>query len=269
MRLRILYRFSEETNFGFKKVNINEKQSFVNQVFDSVSNKYDLMNDLMSLGLHRCWKETFVSELGSLKPQINKDNKSLKVLDVAGGTGDIAFKIMEKYKQQNIFSETLEITVLDINQSMLDVGQQRAQSLGYQNQIKFVCANAEELPFEENSFDIYTIAFGIRNVPRIPKALSEANRVLKQGGKFQCLEFSKVQNPLLALANNFYQFNLIPLMGQMVTQDRASYQYLVESIEKFHNQEEFLNLVNESGFKYSGYKNLLDGVVAIHYGFKL
>ncbi|CAD8069336.1 unnamed protein product [Paramecium sonneborni] len=263
-KLRV-FTFCQEANFGFKKVKLEEKQEHVNQVFHNVANNYDLMNDLMSVGLHRCWKNSFVEELGYLK---NGDSQ-IRVLDVAGGTGDIAFRILEKHKGNNLFNGNLKITVLDINQSMLDVGQKRANELGYQNQIDFVCANAEELPFEANTFDAYTIAFGIRNVPRIPKAIGEAHRVLKQGGKFQCLEFSKVQNPVLSFFNQFYQFNFIPTMGQFVANDRNSYQYLVESIEKFHSQQDLLKIVEEAGFRYAGFKNYMDGVVAVHFGFKL
>ncbi|KRX05069.1 hypothetical protein PPERSA_06703 [Pseudocohnilembus persalinus] len=237
------------------------------------------MNDAASLGLHRCWKNTFVNDLGYLKGDkiLNEQGQiegyeQPRVLDVAGGTGDIAFKIIEHHEQgQTNFlgNRGIKVTVCDINQSMLDVGAQRAREQGLRDtNIEFIQGNAEELPFADNTFDAYTISFGIRNVPRIEKALSEAHRVLKQGGRLMILEFSKV-DPMITPFYNFYNFNIVPLMGQVISNDRASYDYLAQSIDKFHSQESLLNLIEEAGFKYASFKNLNFGIVAIHSGFKL
>jgi ubiquinone/menaquinone biosynthesis methyltransferase len=244
---------SEEANFGYRRVKVEEKQSHVDEVFHKVAAKYDLMNDLMSVGIHRCWKDSFVNEAGRLEPQRIKhpdgtvEERPVRVLDVAGGTGDIAFRLLDRFKAhrgQFLSQAGMKVTVLDINQSMLDVGLVRSREKHFkEDEIDFVCANAEQLPFEDNLFDLYTIAFGIRNVPRIDKALKEAHRVLKPGGKFQCLEFSKVNNPILSVMNQAYQFACVPIMGQLVAGDRASYQYLVESIDKFHTQEELRSMV--------------------------
>jgi len=234
------------------------------------------MNDVMSMGVHRLWKNQFVEDIGTITSRkIIVDGKVKEeptvVLDVAGGTGDIAFKIYERYRQYAMDSrkQDLQIKVLDINQEMLDVGRQRAKTLGYDHAIEFIHGNAENLEIPNDSIDLYTIAFGIRNVPNIQQAVREAHRVLRKGGRFMCLEFSKVQNPVLSEIYKLYSFNFIPLMGQVIANDRNSYQYLVESIEKFPTQEVFLQYLIDAGFKYPSYKNFTDGVVSLHSGFKL
>ncbi len=242
----------ETTHFGFETVNKSEKTGKVKHVFESVAGKYDLMNDAMSGGLHRVWKARFVD---MLHPRAD-----MEILDVAGGTGDIAFRIRER--------AGAKLTLCDINEEMLKVGQRRAVDKNIHD-IEWVCGNAEELPFEDNRFDAYTIAFGIRNVTDIPKALKEANRVLKPGGKIQVLEFSKVTNPLLGKIYDEYSFHLIPRMGQMLANDRDSYQYLVESIRQFPDQERFANMIGEAGFSRVKYHNLTGGVCAIHSGWKI
>ncbi|SCY51024.1 bifunctional demethylmenaquinone methyltransferase/2-methoxy-6-polyprenyl-1,4-benzoquinol methylase UbiE [Microvirga guangxiensis] len=246
----------ENTHFGFQSVPLGEKQDRVNEVFRSVASRYDLMNDLMSAGLHRLWKGDFVSTLRPPK------DRPFRHLDVAGGTGDIAFRILEAGGPQT------KVTVLDINGEMLKVGAERASNR-YGDRIDFVEANAEELPLESSTYDGYTIAFGIRNVPRIDAALREAHRVLKPGGRFLCLEFSKVDVPLLDKIYDAYSFNVIPRMGQMVTGDAHSYQYLVESIRKFPPPAAFARMIEEAGFRRVTYRPLSAGVVAIHSGWKI
>jgi demethylmenaquinone methyltransferase/2-methoxy-6-polyprenyl-1,4-benzoquinol methylase len=246
----------EKTHFGFQSVPLGEKQGRVNEVFRSVANRYDLMNDLMSAGLHRLWKDALVS---TLRPP---RDRAIRHLDVAGGTGDVAFRILDGGGLKT------HVTVLDINGEMLKVGQERAESR-YEGRIDFVEANAEELPFEPKTFDSYTIAFGIRNVPRIDRALREAHRVLKSGGRFLCLEFSKVDVPVLDRAYDAYSFNVIPRLGQMVTGDAESYQYLVESIRRFPPPAAFTRMIEEAGFRRVTHRSLTAGIVAIHSGWKI
>ncbi|PVE25036.1 bifunctional demethylmenaquinone methyltransferase/2-methoxy-6-polyprenyl-1,4-benzoquinol methylase UbiE [Microvirga sp. KLBC 81] len=246
----------ETTHFGFQSVPLGEKQDRVNEVFRSVASRYDLMNDLMSAGLHRLWKDNLISTLRPPK------DRPFRHIDVAGGTGDIAFRILDAGGPQT------RVTVLDINGEMLKVGAERA-GYRYEGRIDFVEANAEELPLESNTYDAYTIAFGIRNVPRVDKALREAHRVLKPGGRFLCLEFSKVDVPLIDKIYDAYSFNVIPRMGQMVTGDAESYQYLVESIRKFPPPAAFARMIEEAGFKRVTYRQLTAGVVAIHSGWKI
>ncbi|MBZ9660108.1 bifunctional demethylmenaquinone methyltransferase/2-methoxy-6-polyprenyl-1,4-benzoquinol methylase UbiE [Mesorhizobium sp. ESP-6-4] len=246
-----------ETSYGFRKVGEGEKQPLVNDVFHKVANRYDLMNDLMSAGLHRLWKDAMVAWLNPPK------KAGWKVLDVAGGTGDIAFRIIEASQRQ------AHATVLDINGSMLAVGRDRAEKLGLAANTDFVEANAEELPFEDDSFDAYTIAFGIRNVPRIEVALDEAYRVLKRGGRFLCLEFSEVDMPLLDKAYEAWSFNAIPKIGKAVTGDGEPYSYLVESIRKFPNQQNFAAMITRAGFDRVTFRNYSGGIAALHSGWKL
>lgn len=247
---------SDTTHFGFESVQLGDKQSRVNEVFHSVARRYDVMNDLMSAGLHRAWKSTFVTKLDP--PRARPFNH----LDVAGGTGDIAFRILDRG------GPSTRATVLDINGAMLDVGRERAGSR-YDGRITFVEANAESLPFEDRSFDGYTIAFGIRNVPRIDLALQEAFRVLKIGGRFLCLEFSKVDVPGLDAIYDAYSFNVIPALGRMVTGDADSYRYLVESIRRFPAPETFSAMIEDAGFRRVTHTPLTGGVVAIHSGWKI
>jgi demethylmenaquinone methyltransferase/2-methoxy-6-polyprenyl-1,4-benzoquinol methylase len=246
-----------ETSYGFQQVAAGEKQPLVNDVFHKVAKRYDLMNDLMSAGLHRLWKDAMVAWLNPPK------RAGWRVLDVAGGTGDVAFKIVEaSYRNAHA-------TVLDINGSMLSVGRDRAAKKGLSDNTDFGEANAEELPFEDGTFDAYTIAFGIRNVPRIDVALSEAFRVLKPGGRFLCLEFSEVDMPVLDKAYEAWSFNAIPKIGKAVTGDGEPYSYLVESIRKFPNQANFATMIGRAGFERVGFRNYSGGIAAAHSGWKL
>ncbi|MEM7617058.1 MAG: bifunctional demethylmenaquinone methyltransferase/2-methoxy-6-polyprenyl-1,4-benzoquinol methylase UbiE, partial [Pseudomonadota bacterium] len=231
------------------------KQYLVKEVFDSVAGKYDLMNDFMSLGMHRLWKQQFIKILNPVK------NK--KLIDVAGGTGDIAFQYLDHTKDNGS-----NVTICDINQSMLSVGKTRANNKSFSN-INWLTGNAEALPFQDKSFDYYTIAFGIRNVTNIDQALNEANRVLKVGGKFCCLEFSNVNNAILKKFYDKYSLNIIPKIGKFIARDADSYQYLVESIRQFPNQEKFKLMLEQAGFSKSSYINLSGGIVAIHYGWRV
>ena len=246
-----------ETSYGFRNVGAGDKQSLVNDVFHKVADRYDLMNDLMSGGLHRLWKDAMVAWLNPPK------RPGWKVLDVAGGTGDIAFRIVEASRRH------AHATVLDINGSMLEVGRERAEKKGLSENADFVEANAEALPFEDDTFDAYTIAFGIRNVPRIETALGEAYRVLKRGGRFLCLEFSEVDMPLLDKAYEAWSFNAIPKVGKAVTGDGEPYSYLVESIRKFPNQVNFASMITRADFDRVTFRNYSGGIAALHSGWKL
>lgn len=241
------------THFGNRDVAEDEKAGLVHEVFSSVASKYDIMNDAMSMGIHRLWKGALIDWLAP--------RPGMTLLDVAGGTGDIAFRYLKRLNGNG------QATVLDMTQSMLDEGKRRA---GAQNhQISWVCGDAMSLPFEANTFDAYTISFGIRNVTRIEVAIEEAYRVLKPGGRFLVLEFSQVPVPMLQWIYDRYSFNMIPRMGQAITGDRDSYQYLVESIRKFPNQEIFASMIREAGFEQVKYRNMTMGVAALHSGWKL
>ncbi|MDO9417697.1 bifunctional demethylmenaquinone methyltransferase/2-methoxy-6-polyprenyl-1,4-benzoquinol methylase UbiE [Pararhizobium sp.] len=246
-----------ETSYGFRQVGEGEKQTLVNDVFHKVAKRYDIMNDVMSAGLHRVWKDAMIAALNPRK------DTAYTVLDVAGGTGDIAFRIVEASGCQ------AKATVLDINGSMLAVGAARAEKKGLSPNLTFVEANAEALPFEPNSFDAYTIAFGIRNVPRIDVALSEAYRVLKRGGRLLVLEFSEVEMPLLDKVYDAWSFNAIPQFGKLITGDAEPYQYLVESIRKFPNQRDFAAMIGTAGFSRVTVTNYTGGIAALHSGWKL
>jgi demethylmenaquinone methyltransferase / 2-methoxy-6-polyprenyl-1,4-benzoquinol methylase len=254
---RVTERGGMESSFGFTPVDPGEKQGRVDEVFHKVAKRYDVMNDLMSVGMHRFWKGAFVAWLAPPK------REGWKVLDVAGGTGDIAFKIIEASGGK------AHATVLDINGSMLAVGKDRAEKRKLFERVEFVEANAETLPFLDKSFDAYTVAFGIRNVPRIDVALSEAFRVLKPGGRFMCLEFSEVDMPLLDRFYDSWSFNAIPRIGKAVTGDADSYQYLVESIRKFPNQESFAAMIRKAGFERVSFRSYSGGIAAAHSGWKL
>lgn len=251
---------SDQIDFGFRQVPRNEKASLVRGVFDSVAPRYDIMNDLMSAGLHRAWKAQLVS---MLRPS---QNRAFAHLDVAGGTGDVAFRVLAAGGPRT------RVTVLDINESMLRVGAERARERKLDeagDRIAFVTGNAEALPLPDATFDAYTIAFGIRNVPRIEKALAEAYRVLKRGGRFLCLEFSHVDVPVLDKIYEAYSFNVIPPMGRMVTGEAEPYQYLVESIRKFPRPQIFANMIADAGFRRASFTPMTGGVVALHSGWKL
>jgi len=245
-----------QTNFGFKKIEAAEKQPLVNNIFSNVADKYDLMNDLMSFGMHRLWKDEFIRQI----PNLNSN-----ILDVASGSGDIALKLAKKAKDRG---SNISLTLSDINEEMLKQAKRKSIDLNLFQNLKFKVASAEELPFPDNSFDYYTIAFGIRNVPDINKALKEAYRVLKPMGKFVCLEFSKIKENYLKDFYRFYSFNIIPKIGQMIAGNKEAYEYLVESIELFPSQDEFKIMIKETGFEDVNYKNLSGGIVAIHSAYK-
>lgn len=244
----------ESTQFGTKDVTPEEKTTLVRGVFDSVADNYDIMNDMMSGGLHRIWKDRFVR---MIRPKPRQ-----KILDVAGGTGDIAFRMRRKA------GPSAEITVFDLNQNMLSVGRDRAIDKGWINDFEWITGDAAKLPFPDNHFDIYTIAFGLRNVTHIDTALAEAYRVLKPGGRFFCLEFSHVRHPILSKAYDLYSFTALPKMGAIIAKDSESYQYLAESIRKFPKQDDLARRMEEAGFKSCSYSNLSAGIVAIHSGTK-
>ncbi|OLP62260.1 bifunctional demethylmenaquinone methyltransferase/2-methoxy-6-polyprenyl-1,4-benzoquinol methylase [Xaviernesmea oryzae] len=256
-RERVSAEGGMETSYGFRQVGESEKQTLVNDVFHRVAKRYDIMNDVMSLGLHRAWKDAMIAALNPAK------REDYRVLDVAGGTGDIAMRIVEASGRR------AHATVLDINGSMLSVGAERARKAGLADHLDFVEANAEELPFEPNSFDAYTIAFGIRNVPHIDVALKEAHRVLKRGGRLMVLEFSAVDQPFLEKIYDTWSFNAIPRFGKMVTGDAEPYQYLVESIRKFPNQRDFATMIEKVGFSRVGFTNYTGGIAALHSAWKI
>ncbi len=246
------------THFGFETVPLTEKQARVDDVFASVARRYDIMNDLMSGGLHRAWKNAFITEL-----DLPRTARRFDLLDVAGGTGDIAFRALKRG------GHGVAVTLLDINGPMLEVARERAEDKGFSDRIEVVQGNAESLPFPDGSFDAVTIAFGIRNVPRIPLALKEFRRVLKIGGRFACLEFSDVTVPGLDKLYELYSFHAIPRIGEWVAGDAESYQYLVESIRQFPDGPEFADMIREAGFDRVSFTPLTGGVAAIHRGWKL
>ncbi|KAF5282666.1 hypothetical protein FQA39_LY17526 [Lamprigera yunnana] len=249
------------THFGFTTVKEEEKTERVKKVFNEVATVYDKMNDMTSLGLHRIWKDIFMARLGP--------TAGTKLLDVAGGTGDIAFRFLN-HIINNKCQKGCHVTVFDINPAMLSVGKQRSEQAGYDlNFISFQEGNAESLPYNDNLFHAYSIVFGIRNCTHMDKVVDEAYRVLKPGGRFLCMEFSQVDNATFQWIYDQYSFQIIPLMGQLIAGQWHPYQYLVESIRKFPNQEEFKSIIESGGFRQVTYENLLNGVVAIHSAFKL
>ena len=244
----------KKTHFGFSEVPEGEKAGRVQGVFNSVASKYDIMNDVMSVGIHRIWKEAMMDWLAPRAGQ--------KLLDVAGGTGDISFKFLKRAGHGHA-------TVLDLTEPMLVEGRKRAEADQMADSLDWVVGDAMALPFEDNSFDVYTISFGIRNVTRPQEALNEAYRVLKPGGRLMVLEFSQLPNEGMQKLYDLYSFNVIPRMGQMIASDRDSYQYLVESIRKFPDQETFLSMVRAAGFEQAKYRNLTMGVACLHSGWKI
>lgn len=244
----------QSTHFGFKTIPEAEKASRVRGVFSSVATKYDIMNDVMSGGVHRVWKDAMMDWLSPRDGQ--------RLLDVAGGTGDIAFRFLKR-------APTASAVVLDLTEDMLIEGRNRAEAEDRAHQLDWMVGDAMALPFEANSFDVYTISFGIRNVTRINDALAEAYRVLRPGGRLMVLEFSQLPNPAMQWAYDRYSFNLIPKMGQVIAGDSESYQYLVESIRKFPNQKRFATMIRDAGFSQVKYRNLTFGVAALHSGWKL
>ena len=242
------------THFGFETVPEEEKAGRVQGVFNSVASKYDIMNDVMSVGIHRVWKEAMMDWLAPRPGQY--------LLDVAGGTGDIAFKFLGR-------AGAGHATVLDLTEPMLVEGRKRAEAANLEGSLDWVVGDAMALPFSDNSFDVYTISFGIRNVTRPQEALNEAYRVLRPGGRLMVLEFSQLPNPAMQKMYDLYSFNVIPRMGQAIAGDRESYQYLVESIRNFPDQESFLGMVRAAGFGQAKYRNLSMGIAALHSGWKL
>jgi demethylmenaquinone methyltransferase / 2-methoxy-6-polyprenyl-1,4-benzoquinol methylase len=251
-------RPTETTHFGFRDVPLDDKQTLVNEVFHSVAQRYDLMNDLMSAGLHRVWKNLMVN---ALNPP--RGDAPFALLDVAGGTGDIAFRAAKAA------GSGFRATVCDINSDMLAVGRERAAAGLLDDRVSFVEGNAEALAFPNSAFDAYTIAFGIRNVPQIDTALSEAYRVLKPGGRFLALEFSTVDVPGLDRIYDLFSFKVIPPLGRAVTGDAESYQYLVESIRKFPRPGAFAEMIRAAGFSRVTWQSLSGGIVALHSGWRL
>ena len=243
-----------ETHFGFETIPEDQKAGRVHGVFSSVAARYDLMNDLMSAGVHRLWKDAMIDWLAP--------RRGMRLLDVAGGTGDIAFRFLRRLHGEG------SAVVCDMTEAMLREGARRAESQGLRG-LDWMVGDAMKLPFPDGAFDAYTIAFGIRNVTRIEEALREACRVLKPGGRFLCLEFSQVSVPMLRRLYDAYSFNLIPPMGRMVTGDAESYRYLVESIRNFPDQESFAAMIRDAGFSRVQYRNLSMGIVAIHSGWRL
>ena len=244
---------SETTHFGYQTVPEADKAGMVHGVFSRVASKYDIMNDLMSAGMHRLWKDGMMDWLAPRAGQ--------RLLDVAGGTGDVAFRFLKRGGG--------EAVVLDMTEGMLVSGRQRAEADQMAGQLDWVVGDAMALPFADCSFDVYTISFGIRNVTRIGDALSEAYRVLRPGGRLMVLEFSQIPNEMLQKAYDLYSFNVIPVMGQVVAGDRDSYQYLVESIRQFPDQEAFARMIRVARFEQVSYRNLTMGVAALHSGWKL
>ena len=247
------------THFGDRQVALEDKQDLVNAVFHGVADRYDLMNDMMSLGVHRLWKDALVNTLAPSR----SGTRPYRVLDMAGGTGDVAERIINRSLGY------AEVVVADINADMLRVGRERAQNWRFGSQASFVEANAETLPFADRSFDAYTIAFGIRNVPRIELALSEAHRVLKPGGRFLCLEFSQVDMPGLRSLYETYSRHVIPPLGGMIAGDAAPYRYLVESIERFPDAQRFAAMVAAAGFRRVTHKAFSGNIAALHGAWKL
>jgi demethylmenaquinone methyltransferase / 2-methoxy-6-polyprenyl-1,4-benzoquinol methylase len=251
-------RPDQTTHFGYRDVPLEDKQRLVNSVFHSVASRYDLMNDLMSGGLHRVWKDIMVNTLDPPKSE-----RIFALLDVAGGTGDIAFRAAKAA------GEGFRATVCDINADMLRVGRERAVARHLDDRVSFVEGNAEALAFGDRAFDGYTIAFGIRNVPRIDRALAEAYRVLKPGSRFLCLEFSTVDTPGLDRLYDLFSFKVIPPLGRAVTGDAESYRYLVESIRKFPKPAAFADMIRSAGFSRVNWQSLSGGIVALHSGWRL
>ncbi|SEM45940.1 demethylmenaquinone methyltransferase / 2-methoxy-6-polyprenyl-1,4-benzoquinol methylase [Gemmobacter aquatilis] len=244
----------QKTHFGFQTVNEAEKAGMVHGVFTRVASKYDIMNDVMSMGIHRVWKDAMMDWLAP--------RPGAKLLDVAGGTGDVSFRFLKR-------APGAHATVLDMTESMLVEGRQRAEADHMADRLNWVVGDAMALPFPANTFDVYTISFGIRNVTRVQDALNEAYRVLRPGGRLMVLEFSQLPNAAMQKAYDLYSFNVIPVMGKIIAGDRDSYQYLVESIRKFPDQETFAAMIRKAGFGQVSYRNLSMGIAALHSGWKI
>jgi demethylmenaquinone methyltransferase/2-methoxy-6-polyprenyl-1,4-benzoquinol methylase len=246
-------------SFGYRDVPKGEKAGLVREVFESVAPRYDLMNDLMSAGVHRLWKNTLVD--------VVNPRPSEKLLDVAGGTGDIAFRLVKRVMEKG--GEPADVTVCDINAAMLGVGRDRAINRGLLHGLTWTTGDAESLPFPDRSFDAYTIAFGLRNVTDIDRALREAYRVLKPGGRYHCLEFSKVTSAPFARVYDTYSERALPFFGRIVARDAESYRYLHESIRRFPRQRELAERLRRAGFAQVAWRNMTLGVVALHSGWRI
>jgi len=257
-----------ETHFGYRQVPLGDKQALVDDVFDKVARRYDLMNDLMSAGLHRAWKDALVTAInpptkGRPGRLDGKPEREFALLDVAGGTGDVSFRTVAAG------GAGTRATVADINAEMLSVGRERARTGGLDDTVTFVDANAEALPFPDRSFDAVSIAFGIRNVPRIDVALAEMHRVLRIGGRFLCLEFSNVDVPGLDALYELYSFNVVPAIGRAVVGDAEPYRYLVESIRRFPRPNAFADMMRAAGLRRVSHRPMSGGIVALHSGWRL
>ncbi len=254
---------ASKTSFGFQTVDADRKAGLVRDVFDSVAGNYDLMNDLMSGGVHRIWKSTLIDRLN---PQPGQT-----LLDVAGGTGDVAINFLKRADERRDAHERAlaGAIICDINYEMLAAGAERKEAHAFSSRLERICGDAEDLPLLDKSVDAYTIAFGIRNVTRMDRALEEAYRVLKPGGRFICLEFSHPITEGLQKLYDTYSFNVIPWLGEQVANDRESYQYLVESIRRFPLQDAFAQKISKAGFSRVNYENLTAGVAALHMGWRI
>ena len=252
---------TQESTFGFRKISSEEKKGLVREVFDSVATRYDLMNDLMSMGIHRIWKSVLIDRLN---PQPGQT-----LLDVAGGTGDVACSFLDRADSRKQSDASAQAMVCDINHEMLKAGAENNRGAEFGERIQRTCGDAECLPFLDYSFDSYTIAFGIRNVTNIDAALKDAHRVLKRGGRFVCLEFSHPITESFQKIYDTYSFNVIPWLGEKVADDRESYQYLVESIRQFPHQDQFASMIEKAGFARVKFENMTGGIAALHLGWKL
>lgn len=241
----------KQSFFGFENVGADNRTTLVQSVFQRVASSYDLMNDLMSLGIHRFWKQDVIRKIPLKAHQ--------QILDVAGGTGDMSFRMLETYPHLN-----LDITVCDLTENMVSVGRNRAIDRGFLDSLHWVCGNAEILPIPDASMDVYMISFGMRNVTDLDAAIKEANRILKPGGHFACLEFSQVGIPALQTLYDKYSFNIIPWLGDKIANDRAAYQYLVESIRRFPSQEALANLLKQNNFQNVTWENYMGGIACLH-----
>ena len=250
----------DTASFGFREVAPEQKPSLVRGVFDSVADRYDLMNDLMSGGIHRLWKRAMIDWL---RPRAGQ-----RFIDVAGGTGDIAIRIHERLGPESLAAGS-RIVVCDLTPAMLAIGRDRALDLGILQGIEWINGDAERLPFPDRAFDGYTIAFGLRNLTHVSDALTEARRVLRPGGRFLCLEFSHVAWPILDRLYDLYSFQIVPMLGQMVARDRSAYQYLVESIRRFPKQDDLSRQIESAGFDRVAFRNLTGGIAALHSAWRI
>jgi len=251
----------DKASFGYREVAADEKPSLVRGVFESVAGRYDLMNDLMSGGIHRLWKAAMIDWL--------RPRPGQHFIDVAGGTGDIAFRILGRLGRDGGAQAASRIVVCDLTPAMLAVGRDRAIDHGILSGIEWVNGDAERLPFADRSFDAYTVAFGFRNLTHLDGALIEARRVLRPGGRLLCLEFSHVATPLLDRLYDLYSFRVLPLLGEIVARDRPAYQYLVESIRRFPRQDELVQRIAAAGFERVTFRNLTGGIAALHSAWRI